>query len=107
MGFAKFSIYKYVRTGIGWRYCKSVYGKNNKLKPDAVVIGGKEEAHPEGAYYLNVDGQWVKCGNSAAEAEEERTRSLAKQRYEHETGESANGFGLGENRVCHLYHFCQ
>jgi hypothetical protein len=57
MGLATFSIYKYVRTSMGGRYCKPIYGKNNKLKPDAVLVGGKEEVHPEGAYYLNADGQ--------------------------------------------------
>ena len=60
MGLTRFSIYKYVRTSNGWRYCKPVYGRNNKLKPDAVLVDGKEEAHPEGSYYLNVDGQWEK-----------------------------------------------
>jgi integrase len=87
MGLATYSIYKYVRTTKGWRYCKPVYGKNNKLKPGAVLVGGREEAHPEGAYYLNVDGRWEKCGKSATEAQEERTRRLARQRYTRETGE--------------------
>ena len=32
MGLATFSIYKYVRTSKGWRYCKPIYGKNNKLQ---------------------------------------------------------------------------
>ncbi len=72
---------------MGWRYCKPVWGKNSKLKPDTVLVGGKEEVHSEGAYYLNVDGQWEKCGKSAAEAQEERSRRLARQRYERETGE--------------------
>ncbi len=88
MGLATFSIYKYVRTSKGWRYCKPVYGKNNKLKPDAVLVGGKEEAHPEGAYYLNTNGRWAKVGTSAAAAQEEQRKRLARQRYEKDTGES-------------------
>ena len=56
MGLATFSIYKYARTSKGWRYCKPIYGKNNKLKPDAVLVDGKEELHTKGAYYLNADG---------------------------------------------------
>ncbi len=87
MGLATFSIYKYVRTSKGWRYCKPVYGKNNKLKPDAVLVDGKEEEHPEGAYYLNVDGQWEKVGDSAVQAQEEQRKRLARQRYEKDTGE--------------------
>ena len=88
MGLATFSIYKYVRTSKGWRYCKPVYGKNNKLKPDAVLVYGKEELHTEGAYYLNVDGQWEKVGTSAAVAQDEQRKHLARQRYERETGEA-------------------
>jgi len=87
MGLAIFSIYKYVRTSKGWRYCKPIYGKNNKLQPDAVLVDGREEVHPEGAYYLNVGGRWEKCGRSATEAQEERARRRARQRYERETGE--------------------
>jgi len=83
MGLATFSIYKYVRTSKGWRYCKLVQGKNNRLKPDAVLVDG----HAEGAYYLNVDGQWEKVGTSAAAAQDEQRKRLARQRYERETGE--------------------
>jgi hypothetical protein len=87
MGLATYSIYKYVRTTKGWRYCKPIYGRNKKLKPDTVLLDGREEVHPEGAYYLSVDGQWEKCGRSAAEAQAEQTRRLARQRYTRETGE--------------------
>jgi hypothetical protein len=31
MGLATFSIYKCVRTSKGWRYCKPIYRKSNKL----------------------------------------------------------------------------
>jgi len=86
MGLATFSIYKYVRTSKRWRYCKPIYGKNNKLKPDAVLVDGKEELHTEGAYYLNADGQWEKVGTSAATAQDEQRRRLARQRYEKDTG---------------------
>jgi len=47
MGLATFSIYKYVRTSKGWRHCKPIYGKSNKLKPDAVLVDGKEELHTD------------------------------------------------------------
>src|ERR1041384_1442192 len=87
MGLARFSIYKYVRTSKGWRYCKPVYGNNNKLKPNAVLVAGKEEVHPEGAYYLNVDGRWEKAGATAVIAQEAQMKRLARQRYEHVTGE--------------------
>ncbi len=57
MGLAKFSICKCVKTAKGWRYCRPVYSANNKIKPNVVIVDGKEELHPEGAYYLNVDGR--------------------------------------------------
>jgi hypothetical protein len=43
--------------------------------------------HSERAHYLNVHGRREKCGRSAAEAQEERTRRLARRRYKHETGD--------------------
>src|SRR5579862_3488830 len=88
MGHATFSIYKYVRTAKGWRYCRPAYGKNNRLKPDTVLVDGREEVHPEGTYYLNVEGRWEKCGKTVIDAQAEQTRRLARQRYTRETGES-------------------
>jgi hypothetical protein len=35
---AKLSIYKYVRTDKGWRYCKAAFHPNGKIKPNVVVI---------------------------------------------------------------------
>ena len=60
MGLARFSIYKCVKTDRGWGYCPPAISSNNKLKPNVVIVGGKDETHPEGAYFLNVDGQWEK-----------------------------------------------
>jgi hypothetical protein len=44
----KISIWLHVKTEKGWRYCRPVYGKNNKLKPWQAWIGGKE-VHVPGA----------------------------------------------------------
>jgi integrase/recombinase XerD len=43
---------KRVQTPLGMRYCAVVLSTNGRLKPDVVVVNGKEERHPEGAYYL-------------------------------------------------------
>jgi integrase/recombinase XerD len=43
---------KRVQTPHGWRYCRIVLSANGRVKPDVVVVNGKEERHPEGAYYL-------------------------------------------------------
>jgi integrase len=87
MGLTRYSIYKYVKTAKGWRYCRPAYSANRKIKPNAVLVGGKEEVHPEGSYYLNVDGRWEKVGDSPVQAQEEQRRRLARQRYEKDTGE--------------------
>jgi integrase len=43
---------KRVQTTHGWRYCRVVLSANGRVKPDVVVVNGREERHPEGAYYL-------------------------------------------------------
>jgi integrase len=43
---------KRVRTPHGWRYCRVLLSANGRVKPDIVVLNGKEERHAEGAYYL-------------------------------------------------------
>ena len=87
MGLTRYSIYKYCKTAKGWRYCRAVYSANRKIKPNVVLVAGKEETHPEDFYYLHADGQWEKVGDSAVQAQEERTKRLARQKYERETGE--------------------
>jgi len=43
---------KRVQTPHGWRYCRVLLSSNGRVKPDIVVVNGKEERHVEGAYYL-------------------------------------------------------
>ncbi len=43
---------KRIETPHGWRYCRVVLSANGRVKPDVVLVNGKEEKHPEGAYYL-------------------------------------------------------
>ena len=43
---------KRVQTPRGWRYCRVLLSANGRLKPDVVIVEGKEERHTEGAYYL-------------------------------------------------------
>src|SRR6266478_5489409 len=43
---------KRVETPHGWRYCRVLLSVNGRVKPDVVVVNGKEERHVEGAYYL-------------------------------------------------------
>jgi hypothetical protein len=66
------SVWKYVRVGKKWRYCKPAVGKNGKIKPDWVIVRGEEEHHPEGNFYLHrYEGDkeiWKRIGPNAQEA---------------------------------------
>lgn len=66
------SVWKYVKVGNRWKYGKPVYGRNNKIKPDWVLIKGKPEQHPEGNFYICYrEGEkkiWKKIGPSPSDA---------------------------------------
>ncbi len=40
---------KRVQTPHGWRYRRVLLSANGRVKPDVVVVNGKEERHSEGA----------------------------------------------------------
>jgi len=42
---------KRIETAHGWRYCRVAMAANGRVKPDVVLVKGKEERHTEGAYY--------------------------------------------------------
>src|SRR5947207_12611 len=44
---------KRVKTEKGMRFCPVVMAANGRVKPNAVLVNGKEEHHPEGAYYIS------------------------------------------------------
>ncbi|MBZ5665596.1 MAG: hypothetical protein LAO30_13420 [Acidobacteriia bacterium] len=46
------NVTKRVQTSKGLRYCPVVVSANGRIKPDAVMVNGKQERHTEGAYYL-------------------------------------------------------
>jgi len=73
---------KRIETPHGWRYCRVVLAGNGRVKPDRVVVHGKQETHPEGAYYL----EWregpkrirVSVGKNGADAAAKRLRKEAE-----------------------------
>jgi hypothetical protein len=85
---AKLSIYKYVRTDKGWRYCKAAFHPNGKIKPNVVVVSGVEEKHTEGRYFLNFNNQWIDVGKDALEAQRRRLLRLNQIEYERLSGTS-------------------
>jgi integrase len=79
---AKYTIYKYVRTDKGWRYCKAAFHPNGKIKPNVVIIGGREQRSTEGRYFLNYNNTWIDVGEDALEAQRRRQMRLAQIEYE-------------------------
>jgi integrase/recombinase XerD len=69
---------KRIQTSHGWRYCRVLLSANGRVKPDVVFVNGKEERHPEGAYYLEWrDGSnriRLSVGKDAADASARRLR---------------------------------
>ena len=49
---------KRVMTAEGLRYCPAVESANGRIKPDVVMVDGKEERHSSGSYYLD----WTEDG---------------------------------------------
>jgi integrase/recombinase XerD len=73
---------KRVQTPHGWRYCRVVLSANGRVKPDLVLVNGKQETHKEGAYYL----EWregskrirLSVGKDPADASARRLRKEAE-----------------------------
>jgi integrase len=92
----KFSIYKYCRTDAGWRYCKAVFHPNGKIKPNIVLVRGKEEKHAEGSYFLNYNNQWIAVGDDASEAVRKRMLRLNQMEYARLSGRSLAAGSAGQ-----------
>jgi integrase/recombinase XerD len=73
---------KRVQTPHGSRYCRVQLSANGRVRPDVVIVNGKEERHTEGAYYL----EWregskrvrLSVGKDAADANARRLRREAE-----------------------------
>ncbi len=74
----KVNLTKYIKTEAGLRYCPAVVTANGRIKQDIVVLNGKEERHPEGAYYLDWRANGVRVrlsvGKNAQDALTQRDR---------------------------------
>jgi integrase/recombinase XerD len=86
------NVTKRVQTSKGLRYCPVVLSANGRVKPDVVLVNGREERHPEGAYYL----EWregskrvrLSVGKDAADA------GARRQRKESELNALNNGLAV-------------
>jgi signal transduction histidine kinase len=59
-----------------WRYCKAAFYSNGKIKPNRSIVGGTEEEHPEGSYYLYHKKSWIPVGADALDAQRRRNAQL-------------------------------
>lgn len=74
---------KRINTPDGLRYCPAVLAANGRVKPDWVMVDGKEVRCPDGAYYIDYtdrNGKRIRAsvGKAAAEAQAERLRKEAE-----------------------------
>jgi integrase/recombinase XerD len=74
------SVTKRVQTPQGLRYCPVFLSANGKIKPDAVLVNGKEQRHPEGSYYISwYDGKRLKRLSVGKDASTATARRLQKE----------------------------
>ena len=79
----KFTISKYVELKNGsWRCGRAAIYSNDKIKPNLCIVGGKEEEHPEGAYYLSHKQRWVLVSTDALEAQRQRNARLDAEEFQ-------------------------
>lgn len=73
---------KRVQTPRGMRYCPVVLSPSGRIKPNLVLVDGKPEKHPEGAYYLEwrEKGKRIRLsvGKDAQDAAARRQRKEAE-----------------------------
>jgi hypothetical protein len=79
----KYTLWKYVKLKDGsWRYKRAAFYSNGKIKPNVVIVGKDakkksiEETHPEGAYNLYHNRQWIPVGADALDAQRQRNARL-------------------------------
>jgi hypothetical protein len=60
------NVTKRIQTRKGPRYCPVVLSANGRIKPDVVLVGDREERHPEGAYYIPGTRESVLSGSQWA-----------------------------------------
>src|SRR5271165_113907 len=83
---------KRVKTPQGLRFCPVVISANGRVKPDYVLIGGKEQRHPEGAYYL----EWREGGKRVRQSvgRDASTAAARRHRQQQILGSKAAGIEL-------------
>jgi hypothetical protein len=67
---------KRIETPKGLRFCRAVLSNNGRVKPDVVLVNGREEKHLEGKYYIEwyegTKRRRLSVGKNAADAQATR-----------------------------------
>ena len=91
----RFTLYKHIKIGATWRYCRAVVAVNNKVKPHIVVVGGTEEKHEDGSYCVRHKNQWIEVGNDPAEALRRRTKLSEQESPAQQTAPAPGAIATG------------
>jgi len=83
---------KRIKTPEGLRFCPVVISANGRVKPDYVLIRGKEQRHPEGAYCL----EWREGGKRVRQSvgQDAATAAARRHRQQQILGSKAAGIQL-------------
>lgn len=76
----KFRLYKHIKIGDKWRYCRAAAYSNSKIKPHVVIVGGREEKHEGGSYKIRHNG-WIDAGTDPLEAQRMRSNLIDQADY--------------------------
>ncbi len=66
---------------------------------DVVVVGGVEEKHTEGRYFLNSNNRWIDVGTDAIDAQRKRLLLLNQMEYARLSGRSLAPASAGQPTV--------
>ena len=81
---------KRVRTPDGPRYCPVVLSANGRVKPDWVLVDGREERHPEGSYYI----EWYEGSKRIRRSVGKDAASASAQRHRQEQMLASKNAGI-------------
>jgi integrase len=81
---------KRVKTPHGVRFCPVVISANGRVKPDYVIVAGREERHPEGAYYV----EWYEGAKRIRRSVGKDAATAAARRLQQEKKLEAQAAGL-------------
>jgi integrase/recombinase XerD len=81
---------KRIHTSNGLRFCPAGIAANGRVKPDYVIVGDKEERHPEGAYYL----EWYESSRRVRRSVGRDASTAAVRRHQQEQILASKAAGL-------------